>query len=739
MVARRLPDAARNVVEAIHSATGGNPLLVEELLREVAAGGEGSGHDMISRVEEASVPLLGERVARRIAPAGERAPGLAAAAAVMGDSASLESIAALTGLTLDGAGSVAHRLRRMEVLSSEDPVTFVHPLVRRSVYDALPQQERRRLHARAAELLGERGADAQAVAAHLEVLSPAASPAAARGLVAAGDAALAAGAPDEALHWLRRALAEEAPEPPRASVLAKLGSAELMASEPASVSHLHEAFELTTEPRARTQVAVELAEAHLLAGDWGPAAQVARAARSALEGSGSELMAELAAIQALIKAYTPQLVGELDAERAAFAELTGGDSRSARSLAAVLAAVAAHRGEVARSRQLISRALEHDATLSGGSAATAAGAHLLIALTEVEDYALTEVEDYERALDISHEMSAVARRRGRLNVVMVALDHRGWVQNRKGDLAAAEADLRTGTELAATTQSPTAAASRVFYCQDALLERPELEDLVEQTLAVELHEGLAQTWIGAAFLAARGRLRLERRDRAGAVADLRASNEMHVALRMGPAVSPSRSGLALALPASERDEAVALVDEEVRLAQDTGLARAQGVALRAAGLLADDGTGIESLSESVSRLEGSGASLDHARSLVELGAALRRAQRVSDARETLTAGLAQAEACGAERLARRTREELAASGIRRARVAVGGPMSLTASERRVAELASGGATNPEIAQDLFVTVKTVETHLSSAYAKLGIAGTGARERLPGALENPVGA
>ncbi len=53
-----------------------------------------------------------------------------------------------------------------------------------------------------------------------------------------------------------------------------------------------------------------------------------------------------------------------------------------------------------------------------------------------------------------------------------------------------------------------------------------------------------------------------------------------------------------------------------------------------------------------------------------------------------------------------------------------GAERLTASERRVAELAARGQSNPEIAQALFVTRKTVETHLGHVYRKLGVAGRG---------------
>jgi DNA-binding NarL/FixJ family response regulator len=81
----------------------------------------------------------------------------------------------------------------------------------------------------------------------------------------------------------------------------------------------------------------------------------------------------------------------------------------------------------------------------------------------------------------------------------------------------------------------------------------------------------------------------------------------------------------------------------------------------------------------------------------------------------------------------RARDELNAAGARPRRIATSGAGSLTPSERRVADLAAAGATNREIAQDLFVSEKTVETHLSHTYSKLEIAGTGARERLAAAL------
>lgn len=204
---------------------------------------------------------------------------------------------------------------------------------------------------------------------------------------------------------------------------------------------------------------------------------------------------------------------------------------------------------------------------------------------------------------------------------------------------------------------------------------------------------------------------------------------------MGPTVSSWRSALALALPLDQRQEATGLVAEELELARASGLARRQGIALRAAGMLDPDKAGINQLRESVSLLEASEERLEHARSCVELGAALRRGHRRAEAREQLTTGIGLASRCGAPRLAARAQDELRAAGGRARRPASTGLDALTASELRVALLAADSRTNSEIAQEPYVSLKTVETHLSHVYAKLGLAGQGSRNRLIEALAN----
>jgi DNA-binding CsgD family transcriptional regulator len=155
-----------------------------------------------------------------------------------------------------------------------------------------------------------------------------------------------------------------------------------------------------------------------------------------------------------------------------------------------------------------------------------------------------------------------------------------------------------------------------------------------------------------------------------------------------------------------------------------------GIALRVAGLVAPRADSIDLLQEAVSALEGSPAHLEYARALTDLGAALRRNGDRTDARQPLREAADIAHRCGATTLADRARSELLATGARPRRIALTGRDALTATERRVAEMAAEGQSTPQIAEALFVTTKTIETHLGHAYQKLDIHS---RNRLATAL------
>jgi DNA-binding CsgD family transcriptional regulator len=173
-----------------------------------------------------------------------------------------------------------------------------------------------------------------------------------------------------------------------------------------------------------------------------------------------------------------------------------------------------------------------------------------------------------------------------------------------------------------------------------------------------------------------------------------------------------------------------LAGEQLELARAAGAAQAIGIALRTAGAVAEGEDRIRLLREAVDVLSDSEARLDSAHAQVELGSALRAAGDLDGARSHLNAGMAAARACGATPLAQRAFEELKATGANPRKLVRGGLQALTPSERRVAGMAASGMSNKEIAQTLFVTVRTVETHLRHTYRKLDI---GSREELERAL------
>jgi len=110
-----------------------------------------------------------------------------------------------------------------------------------------------------------------------------------------------------------------------------------------------------------------------------------------------------------------------------------------------------------------------------------------------------------------------------------------------------------------------------------------------------------------------------------------------------------------------------------------------------------------------------------ARCLLALGSHLRRSGRRAEAGEPLRRALDLAGQIGARPLQSQAETELRACGARPRSLSYTGVESLTPSERRVADLVAAGRSNREVAQALFVSRATVETHLRSIFRKLAIA------------------
>ena len=218
------------------------------------------------------------------------------------------------------------------------------------------------------------------------------------------------------------------------------------------------------------------------------------------------------------------------------------------------------------------------------------------------------------------------------------------------------------------------------------------------------------------------RLRLLRGDLEGGLAEmLEAGRRFEAVGSRNPAFIAWRSPAALALlQLGDADEAARLAAEELELARAWG-APARWARPSASRACARAASRASSCSKRRCRCwTRSPAKLEHGKARAELGAALRRSNRRSEAREQLRQAVELATICGATALAARAETELLATGARPRRIALRGIASLTPSELRVAEMAAEGPTNREIAQALFVTQRTVEVHLTSIYRKLGI-------------------
>jgi DNA-binding CsgD family transcriptional regulator len=255
----------------------------------------------------------------------------------------------------------------------------------------------------------------------------------------------------------------------------------------------------------------------------------------------------------------------------------------------------------------------------------------------------------------------------------------------------------------------------------ALVDQDRLEEAEAALDLVRADAGSGSTTEAVLGLA-RARLRMEQGRAAEALDDfLAVGRGLTAASITSAAFLPWRSGAALAhLALGDRDAAQRLAADELELATSFGAPRVLGVALRAAGLAAGGQRGQALLEEAIAAFGQAGAELERARALVDLGALLRRRNRRVEARPWLRMALDLADRLGAAAVRDKAETELRASGAKPRRRSLTGPASLTASERRIAELASRGLTNREIAQTLFVTARTVEGHLTSVFRKLRV-------------------
>ncbi|RSO06864.1 hypothetical protein DMH18_25735 [Streptomyces sp. WAC 06783] len=201
------------------------------------------------------------------------------------------------------------------------------------------------------------------------------------------------------------------------------------------------------------------------------------------------------------------------------------------------------------------------------------------------------------------------------------------------------------------------------------------------------------------------------------------SHHFETAGIVNPAIVPRRSRAAgVRLLLGDTRAARNLAEQELELARECRIPRAVGVALVATANAAETARSTELLAEAISVLERTPALLELARALHAFAGALLRRDDKSGARKAPRRAGGIAARCGAFRLAGRVQQRLHDAGGRITGREADGGSTLTAGEERVAVLAASGMSNKEIAACLFVSLRTVETHLTATYRKLGIGG-----------------
>lgn len=688
LVRERLgPDVPEDYCRGCHRVTNGNPLYVHQLLYALDDEGPGT----LERVGGSAVK---ETVAHRIESLGAPAVALAQAVAVLGG-AELPVAAELAGLDEDAAVASASALVRRGFFEPTRELGFVHPIVRAAVYDELAPAERQLRHARAASALIGRGAPDEHVASHILAAPDQTGEGWLEVLLRAAGEARRRGSLETAAVYLRRALRE--PVGGRVELLRMLGLCEAYSQDlEGGEAHLREALELAEGGAEFGRCSLSLGRLFNVVGE--PVAAVGAFARG-LDRMGDAEPRLALTLQADLVGAARLSSSMADIWRERLPALPPGPIATA--YAAMEAAYTS--GEREAVVALAQRALGGDGELSPNRPAFYAAMHALLVC-----------ERFDAAHRYLTDALRVARERGTRVTDPVVYSHRALVARARGDLAGARADVDLGLEASERSNF----ARRLLHATlvHCLIEEGALERAQEVLVDARLDGPIADTTFAGDVLAARGRLRLAQGDARAALDDLLVVSQRERLWGPRALLVPQHwaADLALAYAAAGSGEAgLALADEVVAVARELGAPGALGVALRTAGVLRRD---VGLLQQAVASLRASPARLELARALFELGSALPR----KDGREHLRDARALAAECAAPALVAQAEARLGEGGGRLPRLQSSGVQALTAQERRVAELAAGGMTNRQIAQELYLTEKTVETHLSNAYRKLTI-------------------
>jgi DNA-binding CsgD family transcriptional regulator len=594
------------------------------------------------------------------------------------------------------------------IMGDEDHLRFRHPLLRSTVYGRATTDDRRRAHGALADSLeGAAGTALPRRAWHLAAATVAPDERVAAELASAA-ARFAERSGNLAAAYAYERSAQLTPARTRRAerLVAAAEAARLAGRAERARELLVSADELTGDPALRADIAFK----HAMLDAWTGSIERAGVRYAALADSVME---------------TDPNRGALALAHAAGAAVAAGDTGAALAPARRAGELLDQGGLADRTASSVREALGTVLVLRGmpneGGPLLREAAGWFERHDEGRDYvaqALLWTEDYELAYRCLRPLADRARRTGDLRALSSALEIEAQLDFRVGDWRAAHAAAEESARLAADSGQVVQLAFSLGVL--ALIEAgkgdPASGEHARRADEIAAASGLAV--IAEYTGAARGLDALGDGRPADALAELVAV-EQHVAHtgRGQPGVLQWEADL---LEAAARcdDHPAERLDSLAERARRTGHSWAAAVRARVAGMLADDYALL--FADALAGAERAAAPFEAARTRLCWGQRLRRDGLRVHAREQLHLGLEGFERLGARPWADAALRELAATGERPRRRAAGADEELTPQELQIAQLVGAGASNKEVGAQLFLSPKTVETHLTRIYRKLGV-------------------
>ncbi|MFF8732612.1 AAA family ATPase [Streptomyces sp. NPDC015171] len=710
-------------VARVAEVCGGAPGTAARLLRALHREGTRPDADGCRRAHDLGIAMIALAV-RRLLGHGPAWMSAVATALALLDGAAPEHIAALAGVSTTLAQEALASLRETGALAP-GRTRPVHEAVRSALLARLGTDALTRLRKRAALVLSDAGRPAQEAARHLVEMPGTPEPWMSGILRDAATEAEDLGAPAAAAAYLRRLLGA-APEDDgvRLRLAGLLARTDPFEAGPA----FRNVLERAADPRARAGIAVSYATTCLASQQPGAAREAAVAALRALgaEGDGGgpaghRLRTALESVVLLTGRARQDAADAVLARLARVPPYPGGAEPHEDALGALVAALYGGTPELAVRQAR--RALGRPGQPCDGWPLLAACAALALA---------DETADALHAVDRAPRSGETAAPRSRV----FALTARALLLSGTGALDATVTAARAALDAAGDTGRDTRPLLPRLILAGALTGRGEASRAEELLAAVNPAEATHFALDHQVYLMTRARARWALGDGETALDLLRASGRaQEEAGLVNPVLAPWWADACHILAALRRPaEARGYAEFGAEAARRWGTPRALGVAALARGVIAAPAERIGLLAEATAALGRSPARLEHARAEYELGRALLHRGDRSAARRHLRAAADIAGGHGALPQARAARRMLITAGGRMGAI-TGSPADLlTRSERTVVGMVLLGASNRKIAQRLCVTIRTVETHLTSVYRKLGVTG---REQLASVLHIPA--